>query len=308
MPTQDSDEFRALLARLLPGLVVTEVAQPSGQRIVYFGRFTTDNSVNEQHWLPIDPSSWGQVVIKVSCGVPPETITYLQREISVLTELNSEYYPRLYFHEVFHSEPDSEEVFKERLFVTIEQFIESEPLSACRTRFSTEKDVVRLLVDLVNALKLLWDQKPPLIHRDIKPENILIRPEGSPVIIDLGIVRVEGEAGVTNTEAIFGPCTPNFSSPEQARNDKSNITFKSDVFSLGTLTHLLIAGANPFNPEGRIPLLTVLESVCNKEVPSLENTHDVSKGFSELVDQMMQKEPYRRPRTPAILLDLLDEI
>ena len=34
-----------------------------------------------------------------------------------------------------------------------------------------------------------------LLHRDIKPDNIIVRPDGSPALIDFGAVVGFGEAG-----------------------------------------------------------------------------------------------------------------
>lgn len=47
-----------------------------------------------------------------------------------------------------------------------------------------EREIEALLLPLCDGLKTLHAQG--LIHRDIKPENILVRPDGSPVLIDFG--------------------------------------------------------------------------------------------------------------------------
>lgn len=308
MPIQDSSAFRELISRLLPGLNIHEVAQPSGQRVVYFGRFDSISRHARDYWGNADVCRWGDIVVKASGGISPESITYLQREIATLNELDSIYYPTLHYYEVFSSDPVTDEPLDERLFVTVEEFIPSTPLSRCHESFSTQAGVVDLLVQLVQALRLLWDRKPSLVHRDIKPENILIKPNGSPAIIDLGIVRVEGTQGVTKTGAIFGPCTPHYSSPEQARNDKANISFKSDVFALGTLAYALLSGANPFLRSANTPIFEVLNDVCTLEPPRLIEFAPVSRPLSDLIAQMMQKEPYRRPRTPGALANSLNEL
>ena len=300
MSQEDCEEFRDLICRLLPGLGICEVAKPSGQRIVYFGEFVSP--ATEEHQL------WGDVVVKVSSGISPAVISYLQREIRTLNELDSDYYPKLHFDDVYTEDPDTEDKLEERLFVTVEERIQSVPLAECSSSYSTEQQVRVLLTELVCALRLLWEQKPPLVHRDIKPENILIKDDGSVVIIDLGIVREEGAAGVTKTEALWGPCTPHFSSPEQARNDKRNITFKSDIFELGILAYELISGSNPFRPSSDMSIVDVLGNVINHDPSPLKDISDVSDEFAALISRMMQKEPYRRPRTPDSLLESLDRL
>jgi len=175
LPQQDSQPFRDLICRLLPGLTISEVARPSGQRIVYFGNFGDATAADRETWGEHAIDDWGDVVVKVSSGISPEAITYLQREIRILNGFDSNFYPTLHFDEVYSQDPASEKALENRLFVTVEEFIQSEPLSACQGNYANEATIVDLLIRLVEALRLLWDQKPPLIHRDIKPDNILIR-------------------------------------------------------------------------------------------------------------------------------------
>lgn len=311
MSKSDSDEFRILVCQLLPGLRILEVARPSGQRIVYFGDFADLGSISDEAreaWGDTDVQDWGDVVVKVSSGIGANAITYLQREIRVLNGLNSDSYPKMLFDSVYTQDPETDENLDERLFVTVEKRVPSVPLSDRMGDYRSEAATVDLLIRLANALRLLWDQKPPLVHRDIKPDNILVKDDDSIVVIDLGIVREQGAAGVTKTEWLWGPCTPHFSSPEQARNDKRNISFKSDVFALGTLSHVLLTDSNPFKPNDDTSVTDVLDNVVNLQPPSLADVADVSQDFSNLVGSMMQKEPYLRPRTPDALITSLIQI
>ena len=111
----------------------------------------------------------------------------------------------------------------------------------------------------------------------------------------MGIVREEGADGVTYTLAEFGPCTPQYASPEQAINDKRNITFKSDFFSLGILCYEILDGGNPFLVESNL-LDEILERVVKHDPPSLYENNRCSKEFSDLIRKMMEKRPYKRYR------------
>ena len=67
-----------------------------------------------------------------------------------------------------------------------------------------------------------------VIHRDIKPGNIMIRSDGSPVIIDFGIARQLEDPSMTQThERVL---TLQFASPEQLYGEP--VGPQSDVFSL----------------------------------------------------------------------------
>jgi len=175
--------------------------------------------------------------------------------------------------------------------------IESVPLSECADKYKEPVQICGLLINLVDALRLLWERKPSLIHRDIKPENLLIRPNGNVVIIDLGIVREEGSIGLTAMEAPWGPCTPKYASPEQANNDKDNINFKSDFYLLGVLAYELATGENPHVTSADHSVGTVLDNVRHHHPLPLKDSHGLDGSFSDLIEKLLKKEPYQRPRS-----------
>lgn len=299
--TVDSDYLRDLLCRLLPGLEIEQVLRPSGQRVVYFTKFKQDLANDAQ-------VNWGSCVLKATEELSHKQIAYLQKEIEILNSLNSPFYPKLFYYEVFTHDPDSEEKLRKRLFVTIEERIPSAPLSDCRNKFGDAPSVLALLEKLVSALSLLWRHDRRLIHRDIKPDNILIKNDGDVVVIDLGIVREEGSIGLTEAWHPFGPCSPPYASPEQAKNDKKNISFKSDFFSLGTLAYELLSGVNPFYDNPEMTREDIFERIVNHHPQNLHQRQLAPQCFSNLVNKMMSKHPYQRHRTIEVLVDHISEV
>lgn len=297
----DSEDFRHFLTRIYPGLVIDGVPAPSGQRVVYFCHFYPTSDLGSE-W-----PEWGDVVLKVSEGVSAQAIAYIQREIEILNKLAHPGYPRLLYDDVLSEDPDTEVKLNPKLFVTIEERIDARPLSEVSDRFSDEKSVADLLAKLINILKPLWQGKPPLVHRDLKPANILITSDNNVVVIDLGIVREEGASGVTLSAIAFGPCTPRYASPEQATNDKRNITFKSDFFALATVCYELLTGSNPYYDEDDL-LDEVLDKVCNKVPATLHSLGVANEGFSMIVEKMMEKNSYRRYRRIEDLVRDLDTV
>lgn len=283
----DSPDLRNKLGQFMPGLIIQDTPSPSGQRVVYFCEFA--NSSTSQF-----RSEWGNVVLKVSSGLSSNQIAYLEKEILVLKSMESANYPNLLWNGVFIDDNES----AERYFVTIEELVDARPLRECMSDFFDEARVLDLLEKLVEALTPLWNHKLKLVHRDLKPENILIDSDGNVSIIDLALIREEGVRGVTMTVSPFGPCTPHYASPEQAENDKRNISFKSDIFSLGVIVYELLSGGElPFgNKETHYQ--DVLQNVIDNKPKWLDELGvECSDMVSQLVSKMMEKEPYKRHRT-----------
>lgn len=294
----DDDTLRGFLGNCFPGFTVDGVPSPSGQRVVYFCHFDP-STCTQEGW-----AEWGNVVLKVSEGVSAPVIAYMQREIDVLKRLNARGFPSLLYDEVIAVDPGTEEKLQYLRFITIEERIDALPLNEVVQNYRTEEAVLGLLHQLVTILSTLWNSKPPLVHRDLKPPNILIGPDGCVVVIDLGIMREEGAVGVTHTEAAWGPCTPEYASPEQCVNDKRNISYRSDFFALGVLCYGLLAGRNPFY-DGKQNTYEVFHNVCNMNPPTLFELGVCSSAMSNLVMRMMEKQPYKRHRR---IEDLLEEL
>lgn len=301
MPT-DSAALRKVLSDCLPSLIITAVAKESGQRVVYFGYFDDSQLPSGLDYMK-GWASWGPIVIKVSSGIDPTSITYLQREIAILEELSSPYYPKLRMHEIFHENPLTEEKLSERIFVTVEERVDAAPLSALKDKYNNEGAVIQLLLRICAALTLLWNHKKKLVHRDLKPDNILIRPNGNAVIIDLGIMREEGAIGITQPHAPWGPLSWHYASPEQATNDRANITFKSDFFALGIISYELLANHNPFVPSASASGPEILHNILNTHPARLDKIGVASKEFSDLLQKLLEKQPFRRHRTVDLLID-----
>lgn len=310
MPT-DNANLRQILQACMPSLVIDSVAKESGQRVVYFAHF--DDSL-----IPADLppeveylkgwGSWGNVVAKVVSGIDANSLIYLQREIELLKEIDSPHFPKLLFSDLFTENPITDEHLFDKLFITIEERVPSQPLSDLSHNYNSEISVADLLFKLCEALNVLWLHKKKFVHRDLKPDNILIRPNGEVVIIDLGIVRETGTAGITQTAGLFGPMSLHYAAPEQTNNDKYAICFKTDFFALGIIGYQLITGVNPFAPTPTTKPIEIITNIQNHTPPTLFSMGRASPEFSTIIEQMLEKQPYKRFRTPSQLMDALTQI
>lgn len=89
-----------------------------------------------------------------------------------------------------------------------------------------------------------------IYHRDIKPENVLVMPDHSTRLLDLGFAWMPGmEVPVPDT----APGTPAYMAPELMRGAQGDA--RSEVFAYGvTLYRLFSGGKLPYGFNGRIPL------------------------------------------------------
>jgi eukaryotic-like serine/threonine-protein kinase len=114
-----------------------------------------------------------------------------------------------------------------------------------------------------------------IIHRDLKPANILVvEVDGKPTprIIDFGLAKattppIAGESLLTRLGHFVG--TPAYMSPEQADPSVQDIDTRTDVYSLGVVLYVLLAGLRPFETKQRQkqPLDELLRKLREEEPP-----------------------------------------
>jgi serine/threonine protein kinase len=77
-----------------------------------------------------------------------------------------------------------------------------------------------------------------VVHRDLTHSNVRVRPDGTVTLLDLELAWRLGEA-----DPPFSQGTPGFMSPQQERREEP--AFADDLFALGALGILLLAGLDP---------------------------------------------------------------
>lgn len=179
--------------------------------------------------------------------------------------------------------------------IIFEEYIPGNTLTDITGRYEKDADAItQLIKDIIMILAPIWKER--YVHRDLKPENIIITPNGSPVVIDFGIARDLDAASITGTG--WQPKSWRFAAPEQFSGDKTQISYRTDFFSLGLLAYALYFQRLPFgNTEAEVShrFKTGDESLVSEAGFSLI-------GFCE---EALKFKPAERPRLIEDLYKLL---
>ena len=156
-----------------------------------------------------------------------------------------------------------------------------------------EQRLRETLTQLVQGIVALHAQQ--IVHRDLKPSNVLVVDEGRVVILDFGLVaelqqRTDQTASM-RSEHFAG--TPRYAAPEQAMGER---TAASDWYAFGTMLYEALTGQPPFTGS-KVELLINKQ---NDDAPLLARRTGVPQDLAALVDDLLQRDPVRRPDSSEI--------
>lgn len=142
----------------------------------------------------------------------------------------------------------------------------------------TEREAANVISKCLEALQHC--HSVGITHRDIKPENIMYGKDGEIRLVDFGLAK----DSVLKMRSYAG--TPFFMAPEVL---KSCYTHKCDIWSLGCVLYMLLAGKLPFFGKSREE---VFEKIGKAEY---EECDTFSPELSSLIAQMFTVDPQQRP-------------
>jgi serine/threonine-protein kinase len=132
------------------------------------------------------------------------------------------------------------------------------------------------------------------VHRDVKPGNLIVKPNGTVILVDFGVARSAAVTSVTGLNSIVG--TALYMAPEQVA--KGNVTPGTDIYALGAVAYHCISGRPPF--EGDNALQVALRHLEDDPEPLPD---EVPAPVRQLISRAMAKKPYERFASAAEFAD-----
>src|SRR5712692_19840 len=170
-------------------------------------------------------------------------------------------------------------------------------------------------VFIKTALALHELHRHGIFHRDIKSDNLVVRPDGEPVLLDMGIARsgsnftVTAERSVLGTFAHFSPeqCRCYLSEEFQRGEKRFEQTAQSELHSLGYMLYEVLTGRAPFPPgEDEFALMRSIAHAVPVP-PSMVNPR-VPGALDSVVMRLLEKDPLERPESGHVLATDLDRL
>lgn len=173
-----------------------------------------------------------------------------------------------------------------RLFVDM-RLIEGEDLGTLlATGPLAPQRAIRIVEQI--ALALFAAHRIGLVHRDVKPSNILVTEDDFAYLIDFGIARAEGEAGLTDTNAAVG--TWAYMAPERFSTGSADA--RADVYALTCVLYEALTGQSPF-PGKTLEQIATAHMLQPPPKPSAV-LPQIPPAMDRVINTGMAKEPEQR--------------
>ena len=169
-----------------------------------------------------------------------------------------------------------------------------------------------ILHDVALGLYHLHSQTPPIVHRDLSANNVLLTPNMTAKISDLGVARILNLTPQQMSRMTRTPGTPSYMPPEAMRANP-RYDARIDEFSYGILMIHVFSGKWPLpvceaaRPDPRNPdqLIPVSEAGRREEyLRDIGNTHPLM----DLILRCISNNPVRRARAAEIVQRFADMV
>ncbi|MEV0268206.1 serine/threonine-protein kinase [Hamadaea sp. NPDC050747] len=137
-----------------------------------------------------------------------------------------------------------------------------------------------------------------VVHRDVSPRNVLLT-SGGVKVIDFGISAFQDEPDGQPGAEVVG--TPAYTAPE--RLDGAPVHPSADVYAVGIMLHLMLAGRLPWQPSSLLDLLSAHRSRAPEPLPDIDG---LPESVADVCRACLAKDPADRPAAADLARVLSD--
>lgn len=152
------------------------------------------------------------------------------------------------------------------------------------------QEVLRIFKRLCGPLSFL--HASGIVHRDLKPANVFLRSDGTPVLMDFGLV-IRGDSGSGRERiAVAGDVTGTaaYMSPEQVMGQLGDP--RTDLYALGCMLYEAVTGRLPFRSKSLQKMM--LMHLDDMPEPPSEHVIGVPPPLDDLILRLLAKDTQDR--------------
>ena len=171
-------------------------------------------------------------------------------------------------------------------FLIVMDYVEGNALDKAieATGAQSQENVINWSKQLCDVLGYLHSRTPPIIYRDMKPSNVMLKPDGSVVLIDFGTAREYKSTSIEDTKCLG---TQGYAAPEQY-GGHGQTDARTDIYCLGATMYHLVTGHNPSHPPYEMYPIRYWNPM-------------LSSGLEQIILKCTQKDPANRYQSCAEL-------
>ena len=141
--------------------------------------------------------------------------------------------------------------------------------------YLSEQEAIRIIKEVAHALQPVHEAG--VLHRDIKPTNVIVRVDGSSVLIDFGAAREITDGSMVHTAILSHGFAPPEQYDENGAKDKT-----VDIYALGATLYYCVTGTKPSRADSRKE---------TRLVPPIEINPKISEKTNDLILKAMELNP-----------------
>lgn len=230
--------------------------------------------------------------LKLLDEVDPKRIARLDREAKALAQVHSPHVVGVHQAGVESGRP----------WIALD-LVDGEPLSGLVVRGKpSPARALEIALGVCRGVAAL--HAAGIVHRDLKPGNVVLRRDGTPVVIDLGLALLGGEAErLTRSGAMVG--TLAYMAPEQVTGKRESHGPPTDVCALGLLLFELTTGQQPYQLEA-MGFMEAVRTIARDAPPAPSSIDpNLPRALDRIVARATARDPASRyPDAGALAADL----